>query len=940
MVNDGIGNGNFTTLKPFAFWTQHVLPLVYGDEISYMETLGKMRDILNELIKNNNNLPEYIQQMIEEYISSGAIEEVIDKILSNFILNVKYPPTGVPKAKGDGTSNDHDSIQGCIDYAASNGGGVVYFPNGKYLTDSLVLKPGVSLVGFGKYASKLILAGGATTHLITGVTNDSGIQGLTLDAKMSVQVNNVEGISITGRELYMRDVIVNDTYEGINVEKQGNVMLNNITVTNSSVAAIRIGGTSGAVVADNIILMGLSRTLGRAYLITDSNRDTFTNLIIRGSGADVLGIECHGNENYFAGRFNGLARRYDDLGTTNTFINYTWESKESYTFDKDVNATNGTETYRGNKNVTANTVVVNGTNKVTLSGNDVALNPTNPLTYKTPTQKNKYFNSVPMKDNSSTYDVLVWNNETSKLQENYGALYDYPMGGASMSSFYSYHYPNTEPSVVQGFTVHDNDIIMCMWKEDNNVVIRIKSMLDGTEIRKSGTLAIGHANSAEWYNNKLYIASDTRIFIVDYSTLTLERTITLTPTATLASAFHVNGQLQAYEGTGDAKIINVNEDGTYSTAFIFNPQPFGTGQSASYNNGFYYLASIIPSTIQIYDSDGNLINYTMTEQIVSGNLYNELEGIGFYNDSLILAFHNDTYSEGIANLAVMRFDNSTRMYKAPNREITLSPLTQTVFLDNTATNTICDGTEQFPFHTDFEAMTYLKYKFGGNGIIQLKTGTTYNDFTVYGCDVSIVGTGCTINNFSINNATVEIINCTLNVTTSNWTNSTVRLVDCQLTVSNVLNLYRTMLFSNEPLTANIYCNPNSYIFGSLRNKNINIIARDINTFLITEKVNKGDIICNYTQIPKEFSCIVHTGQQLVSFSVTFEGNTGDPVFQSNTYTVGDDYYEVIMSFTCGNNSLKYESVKTIKTDSTGNRSVVVYDTQIYEPFIQSGRVTF
>ena len=143
MVNDGIGNGNFTTLKPFAFWTQHVLPLVYGDEISYMETLGKMRDILNELIKNNNNLPEYIQRMIEEYISSGAIEEVIDKILSNFILNVKYPPTGIPKAKGDGTTNDHDSIQACIDYASTNGGGIVYLPAGKYLTSPLVLKSGV-----------------------------------------------------------------------------------------------------------------------------------------------------------------------------------------------------------------------------------------------------------------------------------------------------------------------------------------------------------------------------------------------------------------------------------------------------------------------------------------------------------------------------------------------------------------------------------------------------------------------------------------------------------------------------------------------------------------------------------------------------------------------------------------------------------------------------
>ena len=99
MINDGIGSKDFTVVEPFAFWTQHVLPLVYGDEISYKETLGKMRDILNELIKSNNNLPEYIQQMIEEYISSGAIEEVIDKILSNFILNVNILPLAFRKLK-------------------------------------------------------------------------------------------------------------------------------------------------------------------------------------------------------------------------------------------------------------------------------------------------------------------------------------------------------------------------------------------------------------------------------------------------------------------------------------------------------------------------------------------------------------------------------------------------------------------------------------------------------------------------------------------------------------------------------------------------------------------------------------------------------------------------------------------------------------------------
>ena len=60
-MSNVINNNDFTSIKPFAFWTQHVLPLVYGDEISYMETLDKVVKLLNELIKNNNKLPDYIQ---------------------------------------------------------------------------------------------------------------------------------------------------------------------------------------------------------------------------------------------------------------------------------------------------------------------------------------------------------------------------------------------------------------------------------------------------------------------------------------------------------------------------------------------------------------------------------------------------------------------------------------------------------------------------------------------------------------------------------------------------------------------------------------------------------------------------------------------------------------------------------------------------------------
>lgn len=408
MVNDGIGNGNFTTLKPFAFWTQHVLPLVYGDEISYMETLGKMRDILNELIKNNNNLPEYIQQMIEAYISSGAIEEVIDNILASFILNVKFPPTGIPKAKGDGTTNDHDSIQGCIDYAAANGGGIVYLPAGKYLTSPLALKSGVTLLGFGRYAVSLVLAGGATTHLITGTVSDAGILNMTLDAKMSSQVNRVDAIELIGNHIDIRGCLVRDCYTSINVQKDGTaVNICDVICEVASDACLRIGGTNGGLLVDGVDMTGLSTNLGTAYIVTDSNGDIYRNINIHGTGA--IGIDVTGSQNYFDGKISGVTKDYDDISGDNTFNLFGKTRVENLTGEVNVSANEFSQTaVNGIVRQGAN-IGDNATNAYTVNANDVVLNPTNPLTYKTPTDLDRNFKSIKMKDSSNiTYDVLVY----------------------------------------------------------------------------------------------------------------------------------------------------------------------------------------------------------------------------------------------------------------------------------------------------------------------------------------------------------------------------------------------------------------------------------------------------------------------------------------------------------------------------------------------------
>lgn len=69
-------------IRPFHFWCQKVLPLVYDDSISYLEVLCRVKAKLNEIVESQNNLVEDMAGLKE---ALEKIDEWIDNFNTTFI---------------------------------------------------------------------------------------------------------------------------------------------------------------------------------------------------------------------------------------------------------------------------------------------------------------------------------------------------------------------------------------------------------------------------------------------------------------------------------------------------------------------------------------------------------------------------------------------------------------------------------------------------------------------------------------------------------------------------------------------------------------------------------------------------------------------------------------------------------------------------------------
>ena len=82
-------------MREFGFWCQKVLPLVYDESLSYYEVLCKVRDKLNELIKQDEVFGEALRQLEKELaevnqwianFDTAFVKKLVDKYVATMIF--------------------------------------------------------------------------------------------------------------------------------------------------------------------------------------------------------------------------------------------------------------------------------------------------------------------------------------------------------------------------------------------------------------------------------------------------------------------------------------------------------------------------------------------------------------------------------------------------------------------------------------------------------------------------------------------------------------------------------------------------------------------------------------------------------------------------------------------------------------------------------------
>lgn len=367
------------TIKTLRFYCQKVLPLVYDDSLSYYELLCKVCEKLNEVITTQNSIPEYIEKKIKEYIESGDINAIIAQILANYNLNVKFPPNGLKPASGDGTADDTQAIQACIDYASQHEGMTLFFPNGAYLVSELTLHDTLSMYGQDRYNTRIVIRGGVKKAIISGTLRNLSLTGLGFDGNGDIQVNNVDIIDVSCDSCSISNCFFTDGYTLLKLNSKVQSDISNCYFESAVVESANLIGTG--IRLTNSMFKSISDVKGKTFLNVGCDNSIIDNCILDKEVKDPLIISGKNN-------------------VVNVMYNYPYNSKQVY-------GNNNVKIYRKYEESKADKKIFHGTDFVVDAN----------LVYSAPATGDSFYDTVTMKtvNTDNLYKVMVENETTGTI---------------------------------------------------------------------------------------------------------------------------------------------------------------------------------------------------------------------------------------------------------------------------------------------------------------------------------------------------------------------------------------------------------------------------------------------------------------------------------------------------------------------------------------------
>lgn len=400
-----------------------------------------------------DNIEQTIEDTINDALKGEELNQLITQLIAeSLLLNVKYPPaeSGLTPAVGDGETDDTAALQAMIAYSSAHDMPLL-FPAGTYRVSGLNVDVDTVFIGF---ASTLMLMNVSSAPLLN-VSAKFVCFGMTLNANIGGQTQPQNVISCTSGRFIIDHCHISSGLSGITGNVTGDCRLVNSEISNFSEYGLYLEGT-GRIVSTGVDIPNIASGGALRFIrlnLSNSYIDAWESV------AEIsVGVEITGDNNYVSVNFPNVETPVNDGGQNNNWkvigksekqffngqvqktcenMNITVEGDLSVSSsDITINADNKTETIKQKKTVSANEIDISSNNdmkfnssasidltsdtEVKLKSNDVILNPINPLTYKTPSPLNKFFNNIDFKDDSGNpYKVLVQNENTDTLGEAY-----------------------------------------------------------------------------------------------------------------------------------------------------------------------------------------------------------------------------------------------------------------------------------------------------------------------------------------------------------------------------------------------------------------------------------------------------------------------------------------------------------------------------------------